>query len=98
MHSLHLLWSEEEKLEHINLLELKAVFLGLLAFQHRIAHQSVALMCDNATVVAYINKQGGTVSRSLSLLTKELLCWAEANTVTCQHVTFRGRPMFWRIS
>ena len=40
------LWSEEEQLEHINLLELKAVFLGLLAFQHRVAHQSVALMCD----------------------------------------------------
>ena len=76
------LWSEEEKQEHINLLELRAVYLALQAFQQRVTHQSVALMCDNATVVAYVNKRGGTVSRSLCLLTKELLCWAEAHAVT----------------
>ena len=76
------LWSEQESQEHINLLELKAVYLALQAFQHRVAHQSVALMCDNATVVAYVNKQGGTVSHSLCSLTKELLLWAEANSVT----------------
>ena len=69
------LWSEEEQREHINLLELKAVWLALQAFQHRVAHQSVALMCDNATVVAYVNKQGGTVLRCLCSLTKELLSW-----------------------
>ena len=76
------LWTELEEQDHINLLELRAVYLALQAFQHRVAHQSVAVMCDNATVVAYVNKQGGTVSRSLCLLTKELLLWAEANGVT----------------
>ena len=75
------LWDQLESREHINFLELKAVYLALQAFQHRVAHQSVALMCDNSTVVAYVNKQGGTVSRSLCLLTKELLSWAEANAV-----------------
>ena len=76
------LWTEQERQEHINLLELKAVYLALQAFQHRVAHQSVALMCDNSTVVAYVNKQGGTVSLSLCKLTKELLLWAEANGTT----------------
>ena len=76
------LWSEQEKQWHINLLELQAVYLALQSFQDRVAGQSIALMCDNATVVAYVNKQGGTVSRSLCLLTKQLLAWAEANSVT----------------
>ena len=85
------LWSEEERQSHINLLELKAVFLALQAFQHRVSGQTVALMCDNATVVAYINKQGGTVSRSLCLLTKELLSWTEANSVTLRARFLPGR-------
>ena len=54
-----------EKLDHINLLEQKAVWLALQAFQDRVAHQTVALMCDNPTVVAYVNKQGGMVLHSL---------------------------------
>ena len=58
-------WSAQEKLLHINLLEMKALFLGLQAFQEVVAGHHVTAMCDNSTVVAYVNKQGGTVSRSL---------------------------------
>ena len=66
-------WSTQEKLLHINLLEMKALFLGLQAFQEDVAGHHVTAMCDNSTVVAYVNKQGGTVSRSLCLLTSRLL-------------------------
>ena len=62
---------------HINLLELKAAFLALQSFQEVVTGRSVALMCDNSTVVAYVNKQGGTVSQSLCLLTKQILKWTE---------------------
>ena len=84
-------WTEEESRLHINLLELKAVWLALQAFQHRVAGQTVALLCDNATVVAYVNKQGGTVSHSLCMLTKQLLLWAEANSVTLRARFLPGR-------
>ena len=60
---------------HINLLEMKALFLALQAFQEDVACHHVTAMCDNSTVVAYINKQGGTVSRPLCLLTSRLLRW-----------------------
>ena len=50
-------WSDQEKLLHINLLEMKALFLGLQAFQEDVAGQHVTAMCDNSTVVAYVNKQ-----------------------------------------
>ena len=38
-------------------------------------------MCDNSTVVAYVCKQGGTVSDSLCELTGQLLRWTEAHNV-----------------
>ena len=70
-------WSAQEKLLHINLLEMKALFLALQAFQEDVAGHHVTAMCDNSTVVAYVNKQGGTVSRPLCLLTSRLLRWTE---------------------
>ena len=51
-------WSAQEKLLHINLLEMKALFLGLQAFQEDVAGHHVTAMCDNSTVVAYVNKRG----------------------------------------
>ena len=59
------LWSDQEKLLHINLLEMKALFLGLQDFREDVIGHHVTAMCDNSTVVAYTNKQGGTVSRAL---------------------------------
>ena len=74
---------------HINLLEMKALFLALQAFQEDVAGHHVTAMCDNSTVVAYINKQGGTVSRPLCLLTSRLLRWTESFDV---HLEARYLP------
>ena len=71
-------WSDQEKLLHINLLEMKALFLGLQAFREDVIGHHVTAMCDNSTVVAYVNKQGGTVSRALCLLASRLLRWTES--------------------
>ena len=82
-------WSAQEKLLHINLLEMKALFLALQAFQEDVAGHHVTAMCDNSTVVEYINKQGGTVSRPLCLLTSRLLIWTESFDV---HLEARFLP------
>ena len=82
-------WSAQEKLLHINLLEMKALFLALQAFQEDVAGHHVTVMCDNSTVVAYVNKQGGTVSRPLCLLTSRLLRWTESFDV---HLEARYLP------
>ena len=63
---------------HINLLEMKAVFLSLQSFREAVTGRRVTAMCDNSTVVAYSNKQGGTVSRSLCSLASRLLRWTES--------------------
>ena len=82
-------WSAQEKLLHINLLEMKALFLALQAFQEDVAGHHVTAMCNNSTVVAYVNKQGGTVSRPLCLLTSRLLRWTESFDV---HLEARYLP------
>ena len=52
------LWSDQETSLHINVLEMKALFLALQAFQDTVANQRVTAMCDNSTVVAYVSKAG----------------------------------------
>ena len=57
-------WSQLQKSFHINRLEMRAVRLALETFS--LPEGSVILVnSDNATTVAYINKQGGTRSQSL---------------------------------
>ena len=82
-------WPDQEKLLHINLLEMKALFLGLQAFRKDVIGHLVTAMCDNSTVVAYVNKQGGTVSRALCLLASRLLRWTESFDV---HLDARYLP------
>ena len=58
----------------INVLEIKAL---ILAFQHWVAvlqGHHVLIATDNNTVVAYINKQGGTHSHALLRLVVDLFC------------------------
>ena len=48
-----------------------------LAFQEEVTGLRVVAMCNNSTVVACVNRQGGTVSHSLCSLASRLLRWSE---------------------
>ena len=69
--------TKEEINLHINILEMKVIQLALTAFRDQIMGESVDLMSDNATVVAYMKKQGGTVFQILCDLAQEILTSAE---------------------
>ncbi len=56
-------WSQEEQNLHIYCLELLAATLALKTFTKGQTGLSVLLKMDNTTAVAYVNNQGGTVSR-----------------------------------
>ena len=51
-------WTDELSHLHINVLELRAVWLGLQAFCHKLDNATIALMSDN-TSAAYLRNQGG---------------------------------------
>ena len=80
------LWSPQEKGLHINVLELKAVFLALRRFKDQCQDQTVLVATDNSTVVAYINKQGGTHSAEMCALLWRIMTWCHHS-----HITLKAR-------
>ena len=64
-------WCLEERIQHINVLELQAAFLAIKALLPKIDKPHVQFAIDNQTAVTYINKLDGTHSRQLSLLAIE---------------------------
>ena len=68
-------WSPQELLLHINNLGLLAVYRALLHWQTLVLDKVVLVVTDNTTVVSYINKQGGTRSRSLARTATEMLAY-----------------------
>ena len=79
--SIHGLWTNTEKQNHINYLELKTVLFDLQHWLHQLKHQTVALQLDNTTAVAYLLKEGGTQSRSPHYLAAEILILASRNKI-----------------
>ena len=62
----HGVWTEDQSRLHINVLEMKAIFLSLTRAVHKVKNSTVLVSTDNTTVVAYIRHQVGTHSPDLS--------------------------------
>ena len=74
-------WTSLESQEHINILELRAMFMGLKSFHSIIQSKHVQVYMDNSTAVAYINSMGGTKSTHANELAKEIWHWCIDNSV-----------------
>lgn len=85
------LWPPTLKHCHINVLELRAVYLSLQAFSALVRNRTVLLASDNTTVAAYVNKQGGTHSRPLCDLAIEIVLWCAQNNVLLKARYIPGR-------
>ena len=75
------LWEESESRLPINARELLAVSRGLLHFQSSLLGKTVAVYCDNVTVVAYLRKAGGTRSPFLNSIAQGILRWSKSLTI-----------------
>jgi hypothetical protein len=84
-------WSEQEREEHINLLELRAVIKAVQCWTDILRGLPLMVLSDNTTVVAYIKHQGGTHSRELCQLACNLwqLCAALEITLHVRHIPGR---------
>ncbi len=70
-------WSENEQNLHINVLELKAVLLGITALCNNFTKCHIQIQIDNMTAVTYINNMGGTHSLMCNEVAKEIIMWAK---------------------
>ena len=62
------LWSKFDSQEHINFLELKAIYLAIDHFLPYLKGKCINIRSDNSTSVFYLNKMGGTHSPNLCFL------------------------------
>ena len=67
---------------HINVLELKVVSLALQSFKDQCQNQTFLVATDNSTLVAYINKQGGTHSVEMCTLLWKIMTWCHHYQIT----------------
>ena len=74
-------WTDEECPVHINVLELHAAKLTLLALAPNVSHSHIRLMLDNTTVAAYIDKMGGLHYSSCNEIALSIWHWAKYRNI-----------------
>ena len=81
-------WTMAEATAHINVLELKAIQLGLTALAGNVKNSTILIKSDNTTALAYVEKKGGTKCRDLTAKAIEIWEWAlkRNNHLNTQHV------------
>ena len=87
-------WSAELAQEHINYLELMAVFLALKHFLPHLRELHVLVKSDNSTVVAYVNRQGSTRSLWIHKQARKIILWSVAQVASgdaCSGSAEQGR-------
>ncbi|RLU15629.1 hypothetical protein DMN91_011382 [Ooceraea biroi] len=97
---IHGFWSGKEKQEHINLLELKAVWLALLSFEAELRNCHVLLRVDNTTAISYINRMRGIKYQKFNLIATRIWRWAEKNNVWlhAEHISSNQNSIADRLS
>jgi len=70
------LWGKSEQAFHINVLELKAVLLGLQSLLYDYQDTHIRIKSDNVTTVSYINNKGGVKSMDCHRVAVDIWTWA----------------------
>uniref|UniRef100_UPI0037E82EF3 uncharacterized protein n=1 Tax=Semicossyphus pulcher TaxID=241346 RepID=UPI0037E82EF3 len=83
-------WSVQDGMQHINVLEQRAVHLALRHFLPHLRGKHVLVRSDNKAVVSQINHQGGTKSVRLLRVSQRLLTWAAPHLSSLQAVWLSG--------
>ena len=84
-------WTLEERLHHINYLELLAVSLALKTFASKVREVNILLRVDNVTAIAFLNRLGGTHSQELSDLAVSIWNWCLQREITIHAEHLPGR-------
>ena len=67
-------WNSDESVQHINVLELKAIYFALKSLCEDQSQIQICVYTDSAVAVSYINSRGGSVS-TLHEIVKNIWLW-----------------------
>ena len=84
-------WSTNKARYHSNYLEMLAVWMALLRGEDRCLASPILILSDNSTVIAYIQKAGGTKSPQLCMLAYRLLLWCRSRKIVLVACHIPGR-------
>ena len=84
-------WSAEEAELHINMLQLEAVVRAVRALRNHAQGTSLTVFSNNTTVVAYINRLGGTRSPQLCLKVCSFLLWCHRHDIVVRASHVAGK-------
>ena len=74
-------WTTEETCYHINVLELKAGFMGLKSFCSLLNGVHIKMELDNTTAIVYLQNFGGSRSAQCNELTFEIRSWCRERDI-----------------
>ena len=82
------LWHKAE-LEHINVLELKAIEIGIYTYYKNKDFLHVRVICDNATATSYVNNMGGMKSQTCNNIVCRIwdFCTKNQSWVSAAHIS-----------
>ncbi|XP_053389192.1 uncharacterized protein LOC128552195 [Mercenaria mercenaria] len=81
-------WTTYEAQNHINYLELLAIFFALKSWAVDQNHVHIGVQSDSTTAIAYINNLGGMQNKAMDMLAKEIWQWCISRNlfVTAYHL------------
>lgn len=81
-------WTNDEKKNHINVLELMAIHFALQSLSDKIMNKHVQILSDSSTAVCYVNNMGGVRSPACNDVSRKiwLLCMEKNAWVSCAHI------------
>lgn len=84
------IWTDNDKDDHINYLELKAAFMALKGLCGNVYNEHIQLFLDNTTAIKYLSKMGGRKAE-LNDLTRDVWMWCADRNIVLSVFHIPGR-------
>ena len=84
------LWPRGHRI-HINALEMEAVWWALQHFAHLLTGRDILIMTDSMTTKAYINRQGGVISKRCNDWARRIWLWVAKNARSIRALHVPGK-------
>ena len=93
-------WNQNEEENHINYLEMLAIFFALRSFENYVEGKYVKILSDNTTAISYINNMGGIKSEKCNGLAIVIWEWCLQRNIwlICSHIPGKNNDQADRLS